>query len=213
MVTRPPSAAWAEWRILRRRWRSSLAGDCTFAENPAHDCTQAKPIWSVDVNPCALRARIDTARSVGSLLDPIRHVTLARTGAGIAHLVLSAPGEPLRIDIVEGALRDGPVAIAPVVDLARDLNCQFRAIRRLTGLLSGGAVTAVDPRLDRLVTALRVLDARTAGVSLRDIGLRLIGGSEWPGDGEHLKSKARRLVGSAERLRRAGPAGVLAGAI
>jgi hypothetical protein len=63
-----------------------------------------------------------------------------------------------------------------------------------------------------LVEALRVGDAIAAGASQRAIGLGIYGG-DWPGDGEHLKSRVRRMIPLAAALFRAGPRGVLAGRI
>jgi hypothetical protein len=65
-----------------------------------------------------------------------------------------------------------------------------------------------EPRLARLVLGLRVLDARRGGASLRDIAHGLFGECDWPGDGDCIKSRVRRLVALSEAMERAGPVGV-----
>ena len=135
------------------------------------------------------------------------------------HLVRAATGEhvriamgtaTLRLDVVEGTLMGGPASIAPTVTLGTRLGYQIQAIRQLDALLAGRPIFCErDRRLAVLVGALRAADALSAGASLREIGLDLLGGDSWPGEGEHLKSRARRLVALARALTSAGPAGVL----
>lgn len=130
------------------------------------------------------------------------------------HVGIHVPGDTLRLDVADGPLSTEPMAIEPTVDLSRSIDHQLRAIQRLDAFLRNGPREAVpDARFRRLVRALRVIDARAGGASLRDIGLFVIGGDDWPGDGEHLKSHARRLVVLASELSRAGARNVLIGEI
>ncbi|WP_066961510.1 DNA -binding domain-containing protein [Rhizorhabdus dicambivorans] len=118
--------------------------------------------------------------------------------------------EPLRLDVVAGSILDGPVRLEPALCLDRDVERQILAIRRLRALLAGDPLPVEpDPRLPRLVLALRVLDARREGASLRAIGTVLLDNSDWPGEGEWMKSAVRRLVALAGALQKAGPRGVL----
>src|SRR3546814_2270295 len=100
------------------------------------------------------------------------------------------------------------MTIEPAIDLRRAIDPQIASLRRLDALMRGDILETRDQRLVRLVEALRAADAIAAGASLRDIGVGAFGG-DWPGDGEHLKSRVRRRVALAVELTRAGPRGVL----
>lgn len=129
---------------------------------------------------------------------------------GCQHVRVDLAAEPLRLDVVEGDLAAGPALVEPVVDTARSLEEQFGSIRRLAAVLRGEELPVVeDTRLRRLVSALRVADALAAGASQREIGLGALDGADWPGDGEHLKSRVRRMIPLAAELVCAGWRGVL----
>lgn len=194
---------------------SSRTGGCTFAEDPQATCAEVTPVWSAAADPCVL-----------AILGAVPADAWARFRAfaphvregegGIAHLALGRCGDLLRLDIVAvaGDARHGAGAFAPLVALERDLAPQFAAVRRLSRILRGALpVRPPEAALGRHALALRTLDALAGGSSLRDIGVHLLGGDDWPGDGEHLKSRARRLVGLARALERAGPRGVLRGLV
>jgi hypothetical protein len=74
-------------------------------------------------------------------------------------------------------------------------------LRQLAGFCELGAAAPWlipgDLRLGRLILALRVLDARAEGASLRDIGLALAGpAADWPGAGSAgLPASALRAIG------------------
>ncbi len=57
---------------------------------------------------------------------------------------------------------------------------------------------AVEPSQQRLCTALRILDARLAGASYRDIAVALFGlgrvNEDWSAPDEHLKNRIRRAA-------------------
>lgn len=152
------------------------------------------------------------ARS-GSVLDlPRIGHRAARTG-NRCHVLLHLPGETLQLEGFDGALDGGPRRISALIDFGRALEPQLESVRRLDAFLLGREPpTDVGTRFGRLVEALRVGDAIAAGASQRAIGLGIYGG-DWPGDGEHLKSRVRRMIPLAAALSRAGPRGVLAGRI
>ena len=130
------------------------------------------------------------------------------------HVAISVDGRELRLDITEGSLFDG--AIVPHFGLTGVANLQpkLETLHDLVALCRGGRLgptRLIDGRLPRLVEALRVLDALAAGESLRGIATILNPeNADWPGDGEHVKSRVRRLVALAGRLEQLGPRGVLA---
>lgn len=170
-------------------------------------------MWTAAADPCVLRVRLVDARG-----PTVRGIDLSQwpycslSGNGCLYVRLHLPGGVVRLDVIAGAIGSGPVAIEPAIDLSRAIDPQVASLRRMYALMHDGEMEASDQRFTRLVEALRVADALAAGVSLRAIGLGVFG-TDWPGDGEHLKSKVRRRVVLADRLLREGPRGVLAARI
>lgn len=167
------------------------------------------------MDPRVVSVRILLGASANTpMLDLSRWRHQVVHGDRCQHVRIEIPGDAIRLDVVDGPLSVGPIAIEPAIDLSRSIDPQLAAIRRLDAFLRDGtSVTAPDARFRRLARALRVIDARADRASLRDIGLFIVGGDDWPGDGEHLKSHARRLVVLAGELSNAGPRGVLNGGI
>lgn len=141
-------------------------------------------------------------------IDLSRWPHCAVTGDCCIHVRWHLPDGVLRLDLVDRAVLSGPVTIEPAIDFRRAIDPQISSLRRLDALLRGAAIENHDQRMVRLVEALRVADAIAAGASLREIGLGAFG-AEWPGDGEHLKSRVRRRVGLAAELMCSRPVDVL----
>jgi hypothetical protein len=158
-------------------------------------------VISARASPC------DTSAPLQLLIDRYEHCVAM--GEGVEHLLVHACGRSLRLDVVSGTVLAGPVTLEPRVMLDR-LDFQIVAVRMLAAILIHDPPPALtDARLPRLVLALRALDARREGASLREIARGIFGETDWPGDGDHVKSRARRLVRLSEKLCRAGPRGVL----
>ena len=170
------------------------------------------PVWSAAVDPRVLGVRCfrepDDGR--GSLLGRAHRWRVVVGENACEHVWLVSGGEPLRIDVMAGSIRDGCVRIEPAVDLRRDLQPQIAALRRLDRLMQGMAWTSFeDKALPRLVLALRVADARRHGCSLRQVARDVLGLHDWPGDGEWAKSSTRRLIALANILARSSVAQLL----
>ena len=187
-----------------------LAGGFTFAADPALDCAQADYMWIAAADPHVLLARILPLSGRDAMID-LTHVSCRDwSHDSRQHVRIDLQDGAMRLDLVEGEVTPAPLRIEPAVDLQRPLDPQLASIRRLH-MLSRREISGVrSQRFVRLVEALRACDALAGGASLRDIGLGTLG-DDWPGDGEHLKSRARRRVALAADLVRAGPAAVLAG--
>jgi hypothetical protein len=166
----------------------------------------------VDPAVLAVHARA-CGHGVPRALDIAGHSARIATAATCEHLRIPHGNEAIRLDVVSGTVLDGPVAIEPVIRLDDTLSDQLGAVRRLDAFLRG-AEPRVQPErhLARLVLGLRVLDARRDGASLRDIAHGLFG-HDWPGDGDCIKSRVRRLVALSEAMARAGPTGVFRNSI
>lgn len=167
-------------------------------------------MWTASADPHVLRARASPLEGpAGDAIDLSRHVRCTWPHDGCDHVRLALPDGDMRIDLVDGAVIPGRMTIEPAVDLLRPLHPQLESIRRLDAFIRGDRSPIRDQRFVRLVEALRATDALAAGASLREIGLGMLG-DDWPGDGEHVKSRARRRVALAGELTRAGPGAVLA---
>jgi len=66
------------------------------------------------------------------------------------------------------------------------------------------------PHQRKGATAAQIRLLPRGGASLRDLASGIFDLTDWPGDGENVKSRARRLAKLAEKLGREGPRGVLA---
>lgn len=124
------------------------------------------------------------------------------------HLLIEQGGAPVRLDVVEGTVAAGPFS------LRFDLPDDDRLEERLTTIhifRGGPSGHRLHLGLARRLLALLAVDARDAGASLREVAARVLGPGDWPGDGEHRKSAARRLVGTGARMLREGPRPILAG--
>ena len=142
-------------------------------------------------------------------LDIAGHAARIALSETCEHLRIPYGNEAIRLDVVSGTVIEGPFTIEPVVRLDDTLPDQLGAVRRLDAFLRGAEpMVQAEPHLKRLVLGLRVLDARRDGASLRDIAHGLFGECDWPGDGDCIKSRVRRLVVLSETMERAGPAGV-----
>ena len=168
-------------------------------------------MWTTDADRCVLRGRsIPMSGSMGAGIDLSRFPRCTWQGAVCHHVRLDLPDGAMRLDLVGDAIGPDAVMVEPAIDLGRPLDPQLASLRRLDALCRGDGPPCIDQRFVRLVEALRAADALASGASLRDIGVALVG-DDWPGDGEHVKSRARRRGGLAAALSRAGARGVLSG--
>lgn len=157
---------------------------------------------------------LDASVEVGGCLLDLSHLKHRVVRAGSrSHLLLELPAGMLQLDLRDTGDQCKIVAVRPMIDLARSIEPQFHSARRLAALLAGiPEPIPREPGLARLVAALRVRDALADGASQRDIGVGVFAG-DWPGDGEHLKSRVRRMIPFASEVVRAGPQAVLAARI
>jgi hypothetical protein len=139
-----------------------------------------------------------------------RYAARALRGEAREYVRVDHSGISVRLDAIEGTLLNGAVALHFDIPGDRDLAFQIDALRDLQKLVHGGSASFLSSvAMSRQFLALRACDARRAGLSLRAIAEVLLGEGDWPGDGEHRKSRVRRLVALGEALVRAGPSAVL----
>jgi hypothetical protein len=180
---------------------------CLHVPDPGLRFTDTPVLWSADVDPSVLRVIASPAqgndRAAFDLLRWGAAATLVIGLDGREFLLLRQPGRgDLRIDVLSGSLRDGPVSLLHDFGGLADVEPALGALRRCLILCQTGDLPAVRLRasqgLRRQIQALRVHDALAQGGSIRDIGILLFGcdriRQEWPGPGDALKSQCRRLI-------------------
>jgi len=160
----------------------------------------------------AICARVLRARAYGpGTFDAASYGAVVAASDGVETVAMVHAHGLVRIDVVEGTVREGPVGLSFTLPHDSDFRRRLDAIRSFDALVAGGRmVVARDARLRRAALALRAHDARAAGASLRHIAATLLGGGDWPGAGDCVKSQARRLVASGDRLMTIGPLPLLA---
>lgn len=210
--------------FLNPRWPMTwTAGGCAFVEDSSLSADHANILWSASIDPDILPIVADPAprgRRGFNLAAFGRRAAIV-AGGNHEHVVIRSAEGWLRFDVLSGTVRDGPVLLSHRISGRTDLDARMPALRQLAAWCELGTsapwTLPTDPRLDRLILALRVLDARTEGASLREVAIGLHGvgqaRADWPGENESTKSWVRRLVALAEALRRAGPWAVLNRAI
>lgn len=143
-------------------------------------------------------------------LDLRCHVTRIVHGGTREHVRIDHAGHVLRLDIVEGTLAGGPTFLQCDLAIGARLPAQVATALTLRDLIFGTiTASSFQDRLADSLLRLWAFDASGAGASLREIADLLLGPGDWPGDGEHRKSRVRRLVAWGRAVVVAGPSAVL----
>ena len=181
------------------------AGGCTFAEDPARDGFAARILWNAGFDPSVVAAAVHSGDCSGDCFDLgrlARFATIARAPDGREHLALSNGMQRLRLDIVQGSVRAGPVVLGYALSGIAELGPALTTLRRLSRLYRRGTFASPSsPQMAvqaRLALALRAYDGLRSGVSHRGVAEALYGvervEAEWNGGSDSLKSRIRRLA-------------------
>jgi hypothetical protein len=128
------------------------------------------------------------------------------------HAVLSDGYRRIRLDLVSGSLRGGPVVLHYRLTGTHSVSAKIMPLRRLVALCRHrrfiDSLFPPDPRMARWIEILRVHDALVAGASQREIAEVLYawqaGAERWREGSDGLRSRLRRLVKEARTLARGG---------
>jgi hypothetical protein len=127
--------------------------------------------------------------------------------------VLSDGQHHLRLDVDTGTLCPGTPVVLHYRLLGIDsLTPKLMPLRRLVDIVRHHRFAAhlfpADPRINRLLLSLRVLDAINDGASQREIAAALFGqgrvSSGWAGSADSLRSRVRRLARETRLLAQGG---------
>lgn len=191
---------------------------CMAFEHPDRD--DAPVLWRAGVDPAVLEVEAVPPRAGDiHLFDLRRWASGARLvqGEGCEHLLMGAGASAIRIDVVVGTVREGPVALVHRIGWPPDAERQLMTLRRLVRFCRTGQLVPHRPSMARAhrraLAALDVHDAWAAGASIRDVGIMLFGHeriqAEWNAPGESLKSSCRRWIRLARELAAGGYKGLL----
>jgi hypothetical protein len=194
-----------------RRYWLVTNGSCSFAESASIPAGQARVFWSAEFDPTVLTAQAERVDKSSAGIDFARlsDFTALLTGQiGQEHLLLSDGRQWLRIDILSGSVRRGPVKLhflASEPDQIRQMACSAAI---LSGLFAHSRFPPLPPQhrsfVRRQIDCLRVYDALLANASQREIAIGLFGYdrvlAQWHGPSDAMRSQIRRLCKSARAL-------------
>lgn len=196
------------------RAASATVGACWGCLNTPPPCrtwAESPVLWSASIDPTVLAVMAVPADDTNDGAFDLRRwramATLLSSPGG-EHLLLRDTGSSVRLDVISGTLRDGPVMLFHDLARAELLEPGMASLRRFHHLCRTGQFPAVNgaptQQSRRMILALRTHDALAQGASIRDIGIMVHGDervrAEWPGSGDALKSQARRLIGLAREM-------------
>lgn len=168
---------------------------------------EARLFWSAACDPHVLAAE-SAPRAGGFRIDLLRLPFRADvlTTPAEDHVVLVRGGQRVAIDLAGVSTLSGAAELRFSVHLGA-LGPQALALQRLQALLDGRRAASLWPplpRAGRIAAMLMLLDARSAGASLRDVAEMLFGRSmvsaRWDGASDFLKSRVRRLARDARHM-------------
>ena len=191
------------------RPRPARVGGSTFAEDPARDGFAARILWRADVDPAVVAAQASPAGARRDAFDLDRlapFATIALAPDGREFLALADGRRRLRLDIVSGSLRAGPVALDYRLSGIAALDPGITTLQRLGRLYRSGTFPPRSARDfaagARLALALRAYDGLRLGASHRDVARVLFGSAQVEADWDEgsLKSRIRRLAKLARSM-------------
>lgn len=189
-----------------RRWGCLLAED---ADMPA---AIARLFWTAerDSSVLSVSARAAPVGAENSLDIALlaERVVLLIDHCGGEQLLVGSAASSIRLDICDGTLREGPVALTYHVPGFGAAEPRLRTIallhhlQRYLCLPPGDVVTPQTWR--REVSRLVAFDALSRGASHREIGALIFGQAavddDWDGHTDRVRSSVRRIIRDAKRL-------------
>jgi hypothetical protein len=169
-------------------------------------------VWRADWDPAVVAVEASPADGCDpDAVDFMRlpcPALLLRGTTGAEHLLIGDRKNNIRLDVVIGTVRAGPVHLRHVLVLAKEVEPKLLTIRRLAALIRLGrfprGLFPPARQARKWMMALRALDARRAGASHREIATVLFGDAavtaDWNGRSEYLRCRVQRLIRLGEGL-------------
>jgi len=185
---------------------------CLFAERADMPAAIARLFWTAERDPAVLSVSarpaptgLENSLEVRRLAE---RVVLLSDNKGKEQLLVGSAASSLRLDICDGTLRDGPVALTYHVPGFSAAAPQLRTIALLHHLQRYLCLPPA-PLLSRQIwhreiSRLVAYDALSQGASQREIGKLIFGQAAvvdgWDGHTDRVRSFVRRVIRDARRL-------------
>lgn len=188
-------------------------------EDPRLTTSDARPVWRSDVHPyvLAVRAAVSDSEDFFDLerLAAISRLVVAADAR--EHLLISDGLRAIRIDVLEGSLRDGRVGLHYLLSGFASTEGPLLTLRRLLALWRTGRFSAAlhpgEARARRFVLMLRTYDALASGATQREIAAELLSEEaarvRWRVSMSTVRSQAQRLVRGARMMAAGGYSALL----
>lgn len=181
----------------------------------------ARPVWRSDVHPYVLEADALRAADASDSFDLTRLAEISTIvgDGGQEHLLVSDGLRAIRVDLLSGSVRRGPVRLHYRLAGLASVERPLLTLRRLLALWRTGRFSAqlhpVGARAARFVLMLRAHDALAAGATQREIAAVLLsaeaGEARWRVRAPTVRSRVQRLVRSARIMAAGGFLALLGG--
>ncbi|MDT9599867.1 DNA -binding domain-containing protein [Sphingosinicella rhizophila] len=181
----------------------------------------ARPVWRSGFHPYVLEADAlptGDARNAFELARVAGMSTIV-VESGQEHLLVSDGLRAVRLDLLSGSVRRGPVRLHYRLAGLASAERPLLTLRRLLALWRAGRFSAqlhpVEARAARFVLMLRAHDALAAGATQREIAAVLLSGeageARWRVRAPTVRSQVQRLVRSARFMAAGGYLALLGG--
>lgn len=191
-------------------------------EAPHLGAPAARPMWRAEIHPYVLEA--DAAPSDEGCdsfeLARLRVASAMVTGpSGLEHLLISDGFRAIRLDLLSGSLRHGPVRFRYRLAGFESARAPLLTLRRLLALWRTGRLSAAlhpsEARAGRFVLMLRAHDALACGATQREIAAELLsaeaGEARWRVSAPTVRSRVQRLVRNVRTMAAGGYLSLLGG--
>ena len=191
-------------------------------EVPSCGAPAARPVWRAHIHPYVLEADASPAGEGCDSFDlsRLRAIsTIVSGGGGEEHLLISDGLRTIRLDVLSGSLRHGPVRLQYRLSGLGSAERPLLTLRRLLALWRkrrfAAALHPVEARAGRFVLMLRAWDAFTSGATQREIAAELLsaeaGEARWRVSAPTVRSRVQRLVRTARAMAGGGYVSLLKG--
>lgn len=180
-------------------------------ESPELGAPAARPVWRAEVHPYVLDADAGPADEDCDSFELARlraASTILMGSSGEEHLLISDGLHALRLDVLSGSVKEGPVRLCYRLTGFATAERPLLTLRRFLALWRTGrfskALHPAEARAGRFVLMLRAWDAIASGATQREIAAELLsaeaGETRWRVSAPTVRSGAQRLVRSARAM-------------